>query len=77
MIDTNSMQPFLAGIFAGTLFWVGVRWITTVLPCMFMLDALELPLIINRDHTERLLPQPNVCSILRPHILFLLLHYDS
>ncbi|KAH7382531.1 AFG1-like ATPase-domain-containing protein [Phaeosphaeria sp. MPI-PUGE-AT-0046c] len=24
--------PFLAGIFAGTLFWVGIRWITTVLP---------------------------------------------
>lgn len=24
--------PFLAGIFAGTLFWVGFRWITTVLP---------------------------------------------
>ncbi|KAF2475727.1 uncharacterized protein BDR25DRAFT_322214 [Lindgomyces ingoldianus] len=24
--------PFLAGIFAGTLFWVGVRWLTTVLP---------------------------------------------
>ncbi|KAF2259862.1 palmitoyltransferas-like protein akr1 [Lojkania enalia] len=25
-------SPFLAGIFAGTLFWVGVRWITHVLP---------------------------------------------
>ncbi|KAF2995074.1 palmitoyltransferase akr1 [Curvularia kusanoi] len=25
-------SPFLAGIFAGTLFWVGVRYITTVLP---------------------------------------------
>ncbi|CAI9636118.1 unnamed protein product [Alternaria burnsii] len=24
--------PFLAGIFAGTLFWVGLRWATTVLP---------------------------------------------
>ncbi|KAL7774342.1 hypothetical protein CFE70_005254 [Pyrenophora teres f. teres 0-1] len=24
--------PFLAGIFAGTLFWVGFRWVTTVLP---------------------------------------------
>ncbi|KAL5119437.1 palmitoyltransferase akr1 [Pleosporales sp. CAS-2024a] len=24
--------PFLAGIFAATLFWVGFRWITTVLP---------------------------------------------
>ncbi|KAI4941028.1 hypothetical protein J4E91_011021 [Alternaria rosae] len=24
--------PFLAGIFAGTLFWVGARWATTVLP---------------------------------------------
>ncbi|KAJ4407059.1 palmitoyltransferase akr1 [Didymella pomorum] len=25
-------SPFLAGIFAGTLFWVGVRYITTILP---------------------------------------------
>jgi hypothetical protein len=25
--------PFLAGIFSGTLFWVGVVWLTTVLPC--------------------------------------------
>ncbi|KAF2748693.1 hypothetical protein M011DRAFT_399788 [Sporormia fimetaria CBS 119925] len=25
-------SPFLAGIFAGTLFWIGIRWITTVLP---------------------------------------------
>ncbi|KAF3043680.1 Palmitoyltransferase zdhhc13 [Didymella heteroderae] len=25
-------SPFLAGIFAGTLFWVGVRYVTTVLP---------------------------------------------
>ncbi|KAF9734413.1 hypothetical protein PMIN06_009966 [Paraphaeosphaeria minitans] len=24
--------PFLAGIFAATLFWVGLRWVTTVLP---------------------------------------------
>ncbi|KAH8709994.1 AFG1-like ATPase-domain-containing protein [Phaeosphaeriaceae sp. PMI808] len=24
--------PFLAGIFAATLFWVGLRWLTTVLP---------------------------------------------
>ncbi|KAF2200210.1 palmitoyltransferase akr1, partial [Delitschia confertaspora ATCC 74209] len=27
--------PFLAGIFAGTLFWVGIRWFTTVLPATF------------------------------------------
>ncbi|KAI9702573.1 MAG: palmitoyltransferase akr1 [Candelina mexicana] len=27
--------PFLAGIFAGTLFWVGVRWLTTILPSTF------------------------------------------
>jgi hypothetical protein len=29
----NVVKPFLAGIFAGTLFWVGVSWLTTVLPC--------------------------------------------
>lgn len=36
--ETDCLQPFLAGIFAGTLFWVGVRYITTVLPgkhCLF------------------------------------------
>ena len=25
--------PFMAGVFAGSLFWIGVRWLTTVLPC--------------------------------------------
>lgn len=32
--DMNSMHktPFLAGIFAGTLFWVGVRYVTHILP---------------------------------------------
>ncbi|KAF2797334.1 hypothetical protein K505DRAFT_347346 [Melanomma pulvis-pyrius CBS 109.77] len=24
--------PFMAGVFAGSLFWIGVRWLTTVLP---------------------------------------------
>ena len=35
--DMKSMHhtPFLAGIFAATLFWVGVCWITTVLPWTF------------------------------------------
>ena len=28
-------QPLMAGIFSGTLFWVGVQWVLTVLPCMF------------------------------------------
>ncbi|KAM0135344.1 hypothetical protein ACHAO1_005230 [Botrytis cinerea] len=27
--------PWLAGIFAATLFWVGVRWITTLLPATY------------------------------------------
>lgn len=26
------MQPYLAGVFAASCFWVGVRWITTILP---------------------------------------------
>ena len=30
-------QPWLAGIFAGTLFWVGLRWLTTILPGMHYL----------------------------------------
>lgn len=32
--EANKSQPFLAGIFASTLFWVNMRWLTTVLPCM-------------------------------------------
>ena len=28
---TDSGQPYLAGIFAASLFWVGVRWFTTIL----------------------------------------------
>lgn len=31
----TKMQPFLAGVFAGTLFWVWVRWLTKILPCRF------------------------------------------
>jgi palmitoyltransferase len=28
-------QPWLAGIFSGTLFWVGVRYLTHILPITF------------------------------------------
>ena len=38
-------QPWLAGIFGGTLFWVGLRWLTTILPgmrCFFYEKILEL-----------------------------------
>ncbi len=27
--------PFLAGVFAGTLFWVGIRWVFSILPITF------------------------------------------
>ena len=27
--------PFLAGIFAGTLFWVGVRWLVRIMPTTY------------------------------------------
>ena len=30
--DTD--QPYLAGVFAGTCFWVGVRWLFSILPSM-------------------------------------------
>ena len=35
--DYRSMHktPFLAGVFAGTLFWVGARWLYAVLPTTF------------------------------------------
>lgn len=32
--------PFLAGIFAGTLFWVGVRYVSHILPWTFWTDKL-------------------------------------
>jgi len=31
--------PFMAGVFAGSLFWVGFCWLTTVLPCKFDLPC--------------------------------------
>ena len=34
-----AMQPYLAGIFAASLFWVGVRWLWTILPCMTPRDV--------------------------------------
>ncbi|KAK5146745.1 hypothetical protein LTR04_000982 [Oleoguttula sp. CCFEE 6159] len=36
--DMNHMQrtPFLAGVFAGTSFWVGVRWIVKILPSTYL-----------------------------------------
>lgn len=39
--DMKSMHhtPFLAGIFAATLFWVGVRWAFRILPSTSLLDA--------------------------------------
>ena len=27
--------PYLAGVFAGTLFWVGIRWLVSILPTTF------------------------------------------
>jgi palmitoyltransferase ZDHHC13/17 len=29
--------PYLAGVFAGSCFWLGIRWITVILPSMFLL----------------------------------------
>ena len=36
-VDLKHMHrtPFLAGVFAGTAFWVGFRWLTTMLPSTF------------------------------------------
>jgi hypothetical protein len=39
-------KPFLAGIFSGTLFWVGFRWLTTVMPCQSLL-ATDMPPLIS------------------------------
>jgi palmitoyltransferase len=33
-MKTMHKVPFLAGVFAGSLFWLGFRWLTVVLPCM-------------------------------------------
>ena len=40
------MKPWLAGIFAGTLFLVGIRWLTTVLP------GLYFPFAVESDQTD-------------------------
>ncbi|KAK3672115.1 palmitoyltransferase akr1 [Recurvomyces mirabilis] len=39
-VKTMHKTPFLAGIFAGTLFWVGVRWVLDILPTTFSTNIL-------------------------------------
>ncbi|KAE9976855.1 hypothetical protein EG328_002383 [Venturia inaequalis] len=34
-MKTAQKTPYLAGVFAGTLFWVGARWLTKILPASF------------------------------------------
>lgn len=77
--DMNHMHrtPFLAGIFAGTLFWVGVRYIFRVLPS----ECVAIPLLTTTDDTSshfvhQLLPQCLVRFLLRPHHLLLLYDHD-
>ena len=38
----TATQPYLAGVFAGTCFWVGVRWITKILPSEIIRDVLRV-----------------------------------
>ncbi|KAF2774173.1 Palmitoyltransferase akr1, ankyrin repeat-containing protein akr1 [Teratosphaeria nubilosa] len=39
-LKTMHKTPFLAGIFAGTLFWVGVRWVLDILPWTYSTNPL-------------------------------------
>lgn len=36
-----SLQPYLAGVFAGSLFWVGFRYVFKVLPGMYLVKSLR------------------------------------
>jgi hypothetical protein len=34
VIKLITLQPYLAGVFAASCFWIGIRWITRILPSM-------------------------------------------
>lgn len=72
---TDHLQPFLAGIFAGTLFWVGVRWITTVLPGKLAPNVINTHPNMSRNDTKVILHEHCFCSVLRTYGLFLFLHH--
>lgn len=42
-LNTMHKTPFLAGIFAGTLFWIGVRYILKILPSKFVVNDIAVP----------------------------------
>lgn len=81
--DMKNMHhtPLLAGVFAGTLFWVGVRWIFYILPCKFsryltsgFIDDVSNHATYSPSHSyvlERLLPQHGFWDLLRLMHLFL------
>lgn len=73
---TDDLQPFLAGIFASTLFWVGARWITTVLPGELTLYVAWAQSNMNRNDTKIVFHEHHLRSVLRTYGLFLLLHHD-
>jgi hypothetical protein len=66
--------PFMAGVFAGSLFWVGIRWLTTVLPCTFCPFVIRDEAKQTRDDTHELFSQYSIWNVLRPYSLFLFLH---
>lgn len=70
------MQPWLAGIFAGTLFWVLLRWFTHVLPSKWH-NQLNLPPLTVSSNIFYL-PSYELCiwSVFFALRLLLRLYYD-
>jgi hypothetical protein len=70
-------KPLLAGIFAGTLFWVGIRWLTIIFPGELLSELAQYSLLtIYSDILGLLCSEHTFCSLLRTLRLFLLLHHD-
>lgn len=76
--------PYLAGIFAGTAFWVGIRWLWAILPSVSVslsswrasTRALTVGLLPNRYVLERAVQQPPLLGLLRGLSLFPCHLYD-
>jgi palmitoyltransferase ZDHHC13/17 len=73
--NADQFQPFLAGIFAGTLFWVGLRWITTVLPRKCSITLISGNADKTRNDLDELLLECIFRCFLWLHGLLLLLYH--
>jgi ankyrin repeat protein len=84
--DMRSLQrtPWMSGIFAASLFWVGVNWLFTIFPgtslkagkSILVSSGLNLQLTMTRCRKHALPAQSRLCRLLRADGLLLHCLYD-